>query len=462
MQSESSQLNINNTPNTKSSFKLIFDKEEDIITGKSRRVLGLFGNEVKNSNNISLEEMNNLKDFEVDLSEYYSEFGLKDMRLALFKMLRTTPRETVIQNIKNCMELAEYIRKDNKIYESILIELDIFRIALQTRDKEEGKGERDLTYFLLIELHKWKPRSVRALMKLLPIKYGSWLDIIRMIYLFEDESKNVDKKEKKEILKTVKYLMEYVITTLKTDKDSEKATLCAKWAPKEGGKDTILARRLAIMTFGDKEYIDAKKTYRDNPCTTNSKILDKQKRRIYKAWRHMLSDINQKIGTIECLECAGRWSEISIKNIPYRHLKLRIKAIQNKKIKTKNGGSDIRSRELDRIECSRNMENYLENFKKGKSSIKYSDTQMISGYDQLRDLITWVQQFNPSSHMDKMRNSLNKEHFDDVIHTLVNIGEGIFSQLEIINENNTSLSSKNDLELIELQKRVDSIVKMAN
>ena len=244
--------------------------EEDEITGDVKRILRL----MRPSADWGTGPESITKDFMSAMDEFasrseitgekggecYTEFGLGDMRLALFQILRNTPRQKIREYIRNCIAQAKQEEESGSFENSIQIQLDLFRLAMQTRDKDEGKGERDLTYWILVELHKWYPKTVRRLIKLLPTKYGCWLDFMKLITIFEDEMNNTGKYAsvvvgdsanviKVEVSKTVGFMLKYMCETFRNDENSESPSLLAKWWPREGGKYTALGRRLAIMLF---------------------------------------------------------------------------------------------------------------------------------------------------------------------------------------------------------------------
>jgi len=370
---------------TDSQVKIVFDNEVDELTQEITRVIRLvqpsktFGTGPESITTSFLEAMDqfqaNSKTYGEKGNESYTEFGLKDMRIALFQALRSTPRETLREYIRNCMAQAEISRSNGNLDDAIQIELDIFRLAMQSRDHKEGKGERDISYFSLIELHKYKPRSVRGLIRLLPTKYGSWIDIVKLITLFEEEAKNVSKDELTEIFNTVKDMMLFIADTLRTDDKSDRPSLCAKWVPRENSQYSALARRLAIFMFQDEKYDNVKKTYLGQKSIANQKALDSEKRRLYGKYRKLVANLNKRIGTVEILQCdpSHRWSEINIGAIPAKHFKIRSKALQNKKVKVKRGElNDVRSTHPDRIKCAENVTEHFNKVKSGEVTMKTS------------------------------------------------------------------------------------------
>lgn len=347
--------------------------------------------------------------------EAYTSFGVGDQRLPIFQMLRTTPRQTLKEYVRNCVSQAQSLEKEGNLAGSVEIQLDLFRLVFQTRDKDEGKGERDLTKWMLIELHKWYPKSVRILMRRLPEKFGYWGDIMSLIELFEAEMSGAPASgsyraaaaalpsgsEQAELKKTVKYLLDFVKETFLKDESSEKTTLLAKWIAKEGqgGHKTKLARRFAIMFGADEQYLAAKKLQQDSPSGAHSDALQKEKTRMYRAYRQRVSALNKKIGTVEILQCDQRWSEIPIGSVPARHLAIRSKALQNKVAKKKKGQiSDVRCPDdPDRIQCAKNMEAHFEKVKKGEVTMKASGLfiyELVKRYMAGSDRDeTWEMQF---------------------------------------------------------------------
>ena len=250
---------------------------------------------------------------------------------------------------------------------------------MHLRDKDEGKGERDLSYWMIIELHKSFPNSVRELVKMLPIKYGCWLDYLKLIQLFEEEYLNECEDEKVQIKITVKDMLRFMCNKLLEDNESDKPSLLAKWWPREGGKYSNLSRRLSIMLCTNNEFgqnnllLEYSDMYHKLKGLQSDKKYKKDfencKKRIYKVSRKFVSNLNKRIGTIETLECSGNWSDINPSSIPSRHLKIRTKAFQNLKLKNKPYENCQRSTQQDRIQCAENFKEYFEKVKKGEVKI---------------------------------------------------------------------------------------------
>jgi len=157
------QPTVNSAKEAVTTVELVYDNVTDDMTGEIHRVLRLlqhpasFGTGPESVTVGFLEAMDhyaaNSKTHGEKGGEAYTEYGLEDMRMALFQMLRTTPRQKLREYVRNCMSQVEKLRTEGCLDNAIQIELDMFRLAVQSRDKDEGKGERDICYFLLVELH---------------------------------------------------------------------------------------------------------------------------------------------------------------------------------------------------------------------------------------------------------------------------------------------------------------------
>ena len=302
--------------------------------------------------------------------ECYTENTTNDVRLPLFQLVRNTPKHTVKNYIKNSINTKCNILDKMEIY------LDLFRLSMHLRDKDEGKGERDLSYWMLVELHKSFPKSIRELIKMLPIKYGCWLDYLKLIELFEQEYNNESEGEKVQIKITVKDMMNFMCNKIMEDSESDKPSLLAKWWPREGGKYSDLSRRLSIMLVTHKEFSKNNslsehyhKLKNFQSDKNNNKDLEKCKKNMYQVCRKFISNLNKRIGTIETLECSGNWSSIKPSSIPSKHLKIRTKAFQNLKLNSKPYENSQRSNDPDRIQCAENFKEYFEKVRKGEIKI---------------------------------------------------------------------------------------------
>lgn len=321
-----------------------------------------------------------------------SEFGVEDIRLALFfKLCRGLSRENLQRFINNIIHQAEKQENPEKELQGYV---DLFLLAFQTRDIDEGKGERQLFYWFILELYKLYPETTLMTLPLIPAKYGSWKDIISLLELTEEEIKT------NSVYKRLQdYLFTMFETQLKEDKQiyyrktltnftvtkevQEQVSLCAKWAPREGRHYSWFSKRLAIKMFRnepdlypngslrtqsveevERQLRKAKET-KDNIESYNLN-LKKAKQSCYKRYRQTVAQLNKFINTTEVLMCdkEGKWSNLVPSHIPAKCLKIHRNAFLNK-----NKKGEQRSETEDRIQCATNFQNHLEKALNGTSKV---------------------------------------------------------------------------------------------
>ena len=84
-----------------------------------------------------------------------NSWGVLDQRLAFFfKLCPGLERSTLQEHVKRVVAEAVKRGQDGQPNKELQGYVDLFVLAYQTRDITEGKGERKLFYFLLIELSK--------------------------------------------------------------------------------------------------------------------------------------------------------------------------------------------------------------------------------------------------------------------------------------------------------------------
>ena len=224
-------------------------------------------------------------------SAEYSATGVQESRVALFfALVRNLTEERLKQLVR--LVLNDTSKNNPEIV------ADLFLLAFQTRNCRGGKGERDLFYKLLLELVMVYPRTVQALLHLIP-RYGSFQDWFRLASLaIEDET---DTEVKLALVPLVNRIMDLASEQLRKDSrildeissstaNGTKCTtrgisLLAKWAPREKKKFKKQAQILANTLFPD------------------SKAPKKE-------YRQLLSRLNNAIHTPEIAMSANKWESI--------------------------------------------------------------------------------------------------------------------------------------------------------
>ena len=242
-------------------------------------------------------------------------------------------------------------------------------LAFQLRNCRGGKGEKDLSRWLFMELYLRFPKTVKALVPLFP-KYGYWKD---MNLFVQDCYADRNYKD------LLTHIYQTMVDQLLDDDASydqwqsdnaaaaaagkpfdKKAqlSLLAKFVPKEGralDKKCKTAKRLAELLYPEQFKTDFKVAMR--------------------LYRQLVTKLNDAISTTEVLMSAGRFSEINFHLVASRCLNKNRRAFLNLK-----GGSKCklaydapggqRSTEHGRVECRQHLLDHMEKAKRGEVTLK--------------------------------------------------------------------------------------------
>ena len=262
-------------------------------------------------------------------------------------MLRNTSTERVYQLMDNVLETARSVRGS---FESSAI-ADLFVIWAHCRDRNDGKGERAVSYHMFMWLYEHFPQTTFDLLSKYPT-LGYWKDLSQL-YLLAHQTKSGPKWDtfKKNIVRC--FTDQLIIDTDKLELNSRSTdvSLCAKYVPKEGrsfDKKTKITKVIAAQLFPELFKTDFRKAM--------------------KKFRSLYTRLNRHIDTVEIKECSGRWSEIDFNRVPGRALNIQRKAFLNT---TKNGGEELRHPEnVDRMKCRENFQSHLQKSVTGEVKVK--------------------------------------------------------------------------------------------
>ena len=295
--------------------------------------------------------------------------GVDDKRTALnFKIVRGLDENGLRTLINECIKQAVRVQNTE---EEIACYVDLVIMCFMTRDiREMGKGERDLFYQFWIILLPICPRTMIATIPLITNKYGSWLDIPKIVNLLVKKVKNINPNKKGNVLlykRTISVLCNLYLDTLKKDSDNLKRiqkdqknvnnipsiSLAAKWAPRQTQKTDnrkVMANVLAALlgnvipnTYDDiyNQFVKPKSfnSYHDM------------------AYRKMIRPLNEHLDTVQIKMCDddGCWDTIKPGSIPAGALNKNRKAFMNQDKK-----GNTRSNADHRIACAKNMNKHIE------------------------------------------------------------------------------------------------------
>ena len=264
------------------------------------------------------------------------------------KLVRNFDEKKLLEMLNDLDERE--LLEDNLMLENLIV------LAFQTRDTRNngmGKGERTQSYNLFYYLWRKTPELFKSLLHLIP-EYGSWLDICKlweygqkksditfsnlMVELYAKELASSYYSYR--INKFNLYQKIYDTPTIKKI-ENRKISLAAKWAPRESNHYKKMSRQIA------------KKLFTHNP--SRASIM----------YRKNNSLLNTYLDTTEVKMCGNKYSNINFSNVTSRCMFKNRFAFRNK---TKNGSTRKEANE-DRDLCAKNLEDFLENVKKGEKKI---------------------------------------------------------------------------------------------
>ena len=225
---------------------------------------------------------------------------------------------------------------------------DAFVLAFHVRNIRGGKGERKVFYDLFMTLAEDKPKLAKAVLDLVP-HYGCWQDLFTMAPL-----EGVDSAEPSYIGWAALDLYKKQLLDDSTNLAGT-LSLAAKWAPREGGKQSNIAKQLAFDLFPHVPSHAAK----------------------MRRYRQFVSDLNSKLKTVETYMSGNRWDEIVPAAVPGRAGKLYAKAFLNLPSTYKGKRSDGEFRcpgDVKRMACRTHFEEHFAKAAKGMAKIHGADT----------------------------------------------------------------------------------------
>ena len=226
---------------------------------------------------------------------------------------------------------------NNEVYMDIL-----YRLAMQTRDIIDGKGEYGLGMHLLHGLdrqghNKMVKNILYYYVTPLPLKstqhpLGSWRDFK---YLWSNFEWHEDTSE---------YMLQlmndtlYKDTVALSDDPDAKISLCAKWVPRESSQFKVMFKALAerYYTF----YIQTAK----NTKPYSHDRISRAKRKAYKDYRNILSTLNAHLDTTQIKQCGKEYAKLNWDSVTSVTLTRQRKAFQNI-----NKKGTTRSYDTDRV-----------------------------------------------------------------------------------------------------------------
>ena len=311
----------------------------------------------------TLDNYTNIKFGEKGHSEYDWSNSLQEKILQFsFQIVRNN---TGLENTLRSMLLL----LSNKIQSEILSESEtakgylslLYRMIGHTRDIIDGKGEYMLTYMMIYVWYEFYPELAKFALKCLVNvddksihQYGSWKDIKYFCKYCLDKGLTIDSP-------LIQYSIHITNEQLKKDylnlcnNNINEISLVSKWIPREKSKFSNIYQSLAIDYFN--EYLNA-----DQTVYQIEKAILKCKTK----YRKLLSSLNKVIDTVQIKQCDHKWDKINFNKVTSVTLTKQKKAFLN----IKNDGSIRYPDDEDRIKCSKNFNEHIQQSVSGKVEMK--------------------------------------------------------------------------------------------
>lgn len=283
----------------------------------------------------ALDTKNSIQYGENNHIEYsWSETQQEQICQLYFQLVRT----------KNSNQLKKLKGVFRKIYEEgdRDIKVLMLKILANTRDIDEGKGEYALSLELLNELMNIDKKVGKEMLKrFVGFKseekpFGSWKDLKYFMNIRKDNC-----------------CIDLYVDQMKMEEESKNNSLIWKWSPREKSrKFGWIFEEIAKCYFAEFGKYD-----------WNDKGINKAKTHL----RKKISAKNRLLDTTQIKQCEKNWSNIDFNRVTSVTMNKQRGAFMNKKnIDT-----------VDRVECKKNLEKYMEDVKSGKIEMKGKNVGMI-------------------------------------------------------------------------------------
>jgi hypothetical protein len=185
---------------------------------------------------------------------------------------------TILFSIKEYIFISDYQEEINK-YLSLLIYL--YKLIPHTRDIYIGKGERDLTYQMIIVWYKIFPKlAIYAIETICSChRIGSWKDAKYLCHHTKYHTNLLAEEQKQKLIThIVKYMNQELYKVIHSENQHPSMSLISKWIPREKSKFGWLYESLV------KNWIEEYETHTPTQIKTHH----------YKIYRKIISNENRR------------------------------------------------------------------------------------------------------------------------------------------------------------------------
>jgi hypothetical protein len=314
-----------------------------------------------------------------------------------FQLVRSKNIEGLKEEYKKLLKLV-FIDNVNLEYVKV-----VYKLIGYTRDIVSGKGEYSLTYMLISELYNFADRHkdkvdkekieimCKEALKSLVVSedgehpYGSYKDLKYFCnyHLKSSYERNMygNDANRDPLIEVVTKL---ICERLKIDEESKNKSLLAKWVPREKSNK-----------FGWITPIIAKQYYSEWFDNRLDKMSDAQykaaTRKALTHFRQLISKLNKELNTVQVYQCSNNWKDINFdKNVTSITMRKQSAAFNM----TGKRGKDryiSPSKLSDRVECKRHYQEYLNQCREGKKTVKGARVSLV---DFVKDAFNYLSSNN--------------------------------------------------------------------
>jgi len=297
-----------------------------------------------------------------------------------FQCVRTTNDKILqLENILSCL-LVDITKNLDPVEKNTYLNI-LFKLMAQTRDIDQGKGERDLFYMMVFVWYQFLPdyafKMISALVYLEneTLPYGSWKDMKRLCNYVYKKTKETDHP-------IISHCIQLICKQLETDlqyenEDVSKLSLCSRWVPRESSNTGCwLFRKIATIFLPD--YLASAKPEKKSAA----------QRKTYMVFSRMVTRLNKKLDTVQIKMCGKTWAEIDHNKTTSVTLTKSRKAFMNM------SKSTVAKEDPDRIECAENFKEYIESRVKEGKTVKGKNVELVDLIKTALDLSLIYQRDN--------------------------------------------------------------------
>ena len=371
------------------------------------------------------------KSFGVNGHLMYSEKDVNSLLVLYNRLCRGLSRDELISLVKNVKVDIDDMNDDN--IEKLKLITNLFTLCFQTRDITDGKGEKTLCHWFILELYyNGYSELVLELLEYLPVQFGSWqdLNVLGDIVLTDKiEYKNIWYSGPLDadvvcnritnINKLIKKISKMFINQLRHDEVNENISLCSKWASREGKRYWNIGKIIALTKY---------------PARNNAERYSS-----YRKWNKYIKMLSNKIDIVEKKMCNGKWADIDPGDVPAKCL------LNNRRAFLNIDKTDVlRSDNKDRLICRSHFLDHIDKCKSGQVNFHGS---VLHPHELVKKYISLTESDGSDQSIELKEDPIIECQWNDLINNLretLQKGNKTMKNLFIMSDVSRSMYAENN------------------